>query len=178
MLFMTIVFWLSDLILGAFMKNFITTALLATTGILFAGQAIAAPAVAKKTTDTQFNVKIEILSTCTINATDIDFAQVNSGATANDKTGNLNVTCTKATPYDIGLAGSGKMTHETDKSSSIAYELFKKTGDTQEWNNSNNLFSGLGSGNVQAIPVVAKVSGTTNVRAGKYSDVVTATVTY
>jgi spore coat protein U-like protein len=49
------------------------------------------------------------------------------------------------------------MTHETDKSSSIAYELFK-TGDTQEWNNNNNLFSGLGSGSVEAIPVIAKVS--------------------
>jgi hypothetical protein len=61
------------------------------------------------------------------------------------------------------FSGSGKMTHETDKSSSIAYELFK-TGDTQEWNNNNNLFSGLGSGSVEAIPVIAKVSGSTNVR--------------
>lgn len=178
MLFMTIAFWLSDLILGAFMKNFITTALLATTGILFAGQAIAAPAVAKKTTDTQFNVKIEVLSTCAINATDIDFGSVNSAVAANDKTGTLNVTCTSQTPYKVGLAGSGKMTHETDTSSSIAYQLFQNASDKSQWDNNSNLYSGVGSGSVQAIPVVAKVSGSTNVRAGKYIDTVTATVTY
>lgn len=176
MLFMTIAFWLSDLILGAFMKNFITTVLLATTGLVLAGQSNAA--TTSKTASTDFKVKIEVLSTCAINATDIDFGSVNSGVVANDKTGTLNVTCTSQTPYSVGLSGSGKMTHETDSSSSIAYQLFQNTSDKDQWNNNNKQYSGIGSGSVQAIPVVAKVSGSTNVRAGKYSDVVTAIVTY
>ena len=70
------------------------------------------------------------------------------------------------------------MTHTTDAKSSVAYQLFKASSDTAEWNNDNNQYSATGSGSVQAIPVVAKVSGSTNVRAGNYADVVTATVTY
>lgn len=158
------------------MKNFLTTALLASAGLILAGQANAA--TTSKTATADFKVKIEVLSTCAINATDIDFGSVNSAVAANDKTGTLNVTCTSQTPYKVGLAGSGKMTHETDTSSSIAYQLFQNTSDKSQWDNNSNLYSGVGSGSVQAIPVVAKVSGSTNVRAGKYIDTVTATVTY
>jgi spore coat protein U-like protein len=39
----------------------------------------------------------------------------------------------------------------------LLIELFKNAGDTQEWNNNNNLFSGLGSGSVEAIPVIANI---------------------
>ncbi|QIC79721.1 hypothetical protein FSC02_11605 [Acinetobacter indicus] len=158
------------------MKNFLTTALLASAGLILAGQANAA--TTSKTATADFKVKIEVLSTCAINATDIDFGSVNSAVAANDKTGALNVTCTSQTPYKVGLAGSGKMTHETDTSSSIAYQLFQNASDKSQWDNNSNLYSGVGSGSVQAIPVVAKVSGSTNVRAGKYIDTVTATVTY
>lgn len=156
------------------MKNFITTALLASSGLFIAGQTSAST----KPADATFQVKIEVVSTCAISATDIDFGQVNSGVAATDKTGTLNVTCTSQTPYSVGLSGSGKMTHTTDAKSSVAYQLFKASSDTAEWNNDNNQYSATGSGSVQAIPVVAKVSGSTNVPAGNYADVVTATVTY
>lgn len=156
------------------MKKFITTALLASTGLFVIGQANAATASA----NTTFQVKLNILSTCAINATDIDFGGVNSGVTATDKTGTLNVTCTSQTPYNVGLSGSGKMTHESDSSSSVPYQLFKASSDTAQWNNDSNQYSAIGSGSVQAIPVVAKVTGSTNVRAGNYTDTVTATVTY
>ena len=46
------------------------------------------------------------------------------------------------------------------------------------WDNDQNKYSNNGSGNVEAIPVIAKVVGSTNVRAGNYKDTVTATVTY
>jgi len=143
------------------MKNFLTTALLASAGLVLAGQANAA--TTSKTATADFKVKIEVLSTCAINATDIDFGSVNSAVAANDKTGTLNVTCTSQTPYKVGLAGSGKMTHETDTSSSIAYQLFQNASDKSQWDNNSNLYSGVGSGSVQAIPVVAKVSGSTRI---------------
>ncbi|QXR21068.1 spore coat U domain-containing protein (plasmid) [Acinetobacter variabilis] len=156
------------------MKNLITTALLASSGLFIAGQTNAST----KAADATFQVKIEVVSTCAISATDIDFGPVNSGITATDKTGNLNVTCTSQTPYSVGLSSSGKMTHTTDSTSSIAYKLFKASSDTAEWDNDNNQYSATGSGIVQTIPVVAKLSGSTNVRAGNYADTVTATVTY
>ncbi|GAA5012796.1 spore coat U domain-containing protein [Acinetobacter puyangensis] len=159
--------------LGSYMKNLITATLLATTG-LFAGQSFAAD----KTASTNFQVKIQVLSTCEINATDIDFGSVNSNTAVADKTGNLNVTCTNLTPYSVGLKGSGKMTHQTDGTATIDYQLFKASGDTAQWDNDNNQYSASGTGAVQTIPVLAKVSGSTNVRAGNYADTVTATVTY
>ena len=67
------------------MKNFLTTALLASAGLVLAGQANAA--TTSKTATADFKVKIEVLSTCAINATDIDFGSVNSAVAANDKTG-------------------------------------------------------------------------------------------
>ena len=163
-----------SLLIGPYMKNFITTALLLSSGVFIAGQTNAST----KAADTTFQVKIEVVSTCAISATDIDFDKVNSGIAATDKTGNLNVTCTSQTPYSVGLSSSGKMTHTTDPTSSIAYQLFKASSDTAEWNNDNNRYSATGSGSVQTIPVVAKLSGSTNVRAGNYADTVTATVTY
>lgn len=69
------------------------------------------------------------------------------------------------------------MTNTTDSTYSIAYELFKVSGGTA-WDNKDNLYSATGSGTVQTIPVVAKLSGSTNVPAGNYADTVTATVTY
>ncbi|WP_180078786.1 MULTISPECIES: spore coat U domain-containing protein [unclassified Acinetobacter] len=163
-----------SLLIGPYMKNFITTALLLSSGVFIAGQTNAST----KAADTTFQVKIEVVSTCAISATDIDFDKVNSGIAATDKTGNLNVTCTSQTPYSVGLSSSGKMTHTTDPTSSIAYQLFKASSDTAEWDNDNNRYSATGSGSVQTIPVVAKLSGSTNVRAGNYADTVTATVTY
>ncbi|WP_443612386.1 Csu type fimbrial protein [Acinetobacter pseudolwoffii] len=160
------------------MKNFITTALLLSSGVFIAGQTNASTD-STKFADATFQVKIEVVSTCAISATDIDFDKVDSGITATDKTGNLNVTCTSQTPYSIGLSSSGKMTHTTDNTSSIAYKLFKaSSGDQAEWDNDKNQYSATGSGIVQTIPVVAKLSGSTNVRAGNYADTVTATVTY
>jgi len=159
------------------MKKFITTALLVSTNLLLAGQASAeTPAAVTQQVQTTFDVKIEVLSTCSINATEIDFGKLDSGSVASDKTGTLNITCTNQTPYSVGLSGSGKMTNEIDKLSSIAYELFQNVN--TPWDNDQNKYSNNGSGNVEAIPVIAKVVGSTNVRAGNYKDTVTATVTY
>ena len=160
-----------SLLIGPYMKNFITTALLLSSGVFIAGQTTAS------TADATFKVKIEVVSTCAISATDIDFGEVNSGMAATDKTGTLNVTCTSQTPYKVGLSGSGKLTNTADSTSSIDYKLFQESSDTA-WDNKDNLYSATGSGDVQTIPVVAKLFGSTNVRAGNYADTVTATVTY
>lgn len=160
--------------IGRYMKKFITAAVLAASGFVVAGQvnAAASPATAN------FNVKIQVLSTCAITASDVVFEDVYSGTAPSSKTGTLNVTCTNQTPYDIGLTYAGEMVHATDATATIAYELYKTASDTAKWNDSDNLYSSTGSGLVQNIPLVAKVTGSTNVRAGNYADTVTATVTY
>lgn len=164
-----------SLLIGPYiMKNFITTALLLSSGVFIAGQTNASTAA-----NTTFQVKIEVVSTCSINTTDIDFGKVDSDKVGGgDKRGTLNVTCTSQTPYKVGLSGSGKMTNKDDPTSAgIDYKLFQGSSD-KAWDNKDNLYSATGSGDVQNIPVVAKLFGSTNVRAGNYADTVTATVTY
>ena len=156
------------------MKKFITTAVLATSGLIFAGQASATDAPSKSTTG-NFNVKINVLSTCAITADDIVFSDITSNATADDKEGTLLVTCTNKTPYKVSFTSNGVMTHGTDSTATIAYSLLDSSKAAYS---ESNKFSGEGTGLAQSIPLTARVTGSTNVRAGLYTGAVTATVTY
>src|SRR5699024_7386917 len=120
-------------------EKLITTALLLSSGVFIAGQTNAST----KTADATFKVKIEVVSTCSINTTDIDFGEVNSGMAATDKTGTLNVTCTSQTPYKVGLSGSCKLNNTADSTSSNEYKLFQESSDTA-WDNKDNLYSATG----------------------------------
>lgn len=160
------------------MNKFISAAVFATTSFFAVGQAMA-DTTNTKTTSANFDVKIQINSTCAITATPIDFGQINSNTAAADKTGTLNVTCTKATPYSIGLKGTGAMkSTSTDNTDTIAYALYNDSNTTEQWNDTDHKYSFEGTGLNQPISVLARVTGSTNVPAGNYVDTVTATVTY
>lgn len=132
------------------------------------------------TDSAQFQVSITVLESCEISKEqDVVFAEVNrstkAGSTAK---GQLNVTCTKNTPYDIALKGTGQMKNENGSSLSVVpYKLYQDPARQNEWNDTN-VMSNKGSGKAQAIPVYAKLAGDTNVEAGTYADTVTATITY
>jgi spore coat protein U-like protein len=68
-----------SLLIGPYMKNFITTALLLSSGVFIAGQTTAS------TADATFKVKIEVVSTCAISATDIDFGEIWCGNNSNTR---------------------------------------------------------------------------------------------
>ena len=128
----------------------------------------------------QFNVKIKVNESCKIDTTsDVNFADIDRSTSVNQTAqGKVNVTCTIGTPYTVGLAGSGKMSNTSDAASSIAYNLFQDTGYTKSWDNSQSLNTQTGSGTSQQLDVYAKLTSSTNVKAGNYQDRVTATVTY
>lgn len=128
----------------------------------------------------QFKVTITVKESCKIDSTsDVNFAEIDRSTNVDQTAqGKLNITCTKDTPYQVGLAGSGKMSNTADASSTIAYDLFKDADYKQVWNNSDNLSAQTGSGTSQTLPVYAKLAGDTNAKAGNYLDTVTATVTY
>ena len=132
------------------------------------------------TDSTQFDVKITVLESCEFTSkSDVEFNPVDrstkAGSTAK---GQLNVTCTKNTPYQIALAGSGAMSNTNLVSTSkVPYKLYQDAARTTEWKDAN-LLKKTGNGKDQAIPVYAKLDGNTNVEAGNYVDTVVATVTY
>lgn len=149
--------------------------------------AIAASGAANAAEDSaEFQVRIEILESCTISATaptDIDFLShtrsTNAPVTAQ---GTLTVNCSKGTPYEIGLdagmnaeSGARRMSNGAHY---VPYELFKDTGYSKPWgNDAANMQSGFGTATDQALTVYGKVSST-NFPAGTYVDTVTARVVY
>ncbi|WP_235941147.1 Csu type fimbrial protein [Acinetobacter kanungonis] len=157
------------------MKKIILSAIIATSALTsVASHAANTPISA------DFKVKITVLESCEFTSTsDVEFNAVDrstkAGSTAK---GQLNVTCTKNTPYQIALAGSGAMSNTNLSSTSkVPYKLYRDAARTAEWNDTN-LLKKTGNGKDQAIPVYAKLDGNTNVEAGNYVDTVTATVTY
>lgn len=171
------------------MKTTRFAALTAALGLaLTAGSALAA------TTSTQFNVTITITESCTFSttATDVAFGNV-VRQTAQTATGNLYVTCTNGTPYTIALNNgshsSGTTTTATSRrmyssatSSYVPYGLYTGSTLATVWGdgtNSTGTVGGTGTAAQQTVPVYGQVAAaSTNVAAGSYSDVVTATITY
>ena len=127
----------------------------------------------------QFKVLIKVNESCQIDSTsDVNFADIDRSTNVNKTAeGALNITCTVGTPYQVALTGTGKMTHTTDASSTIAYNLYQDSTYKQSWDSQNKL-SKDGDGKSQLATVYAKLAGNTNVKAGNYLDTVTATVTY
>ena len=156
------------------MKKIILSAIITTSALT------SVATYAAGTDSTQFDVKITVLESCEFTSkSDVEFNAVDrstkAGSTAK---GQLNVTCTKNTPYKIALAGTGAMSNTNLSSTSkVPYKLYQDAARTAEWD-ATNLLSKTGSGKDQAIPVYAKLAGDTNVEAGNYVDAVTATVTY
>lgn len=143
------------------------------------------------TKTTTFNVLLTITKACnfTTAASDVDFGSQLSTATDVLNLGNLRVTCTKGTPYTIGLsAGNGTGSTITTRkmkavtggnTDEVPYALYRESGRTSNWGNTDgtDTVPGSGTGLEVTIPVYGKVPSA-NFPADNYKDVITATVTY
>lgn len=128
-----------------------------------------------------FNVKITIKESCNISsqtASDLDFGTVERSSKVASSQGNLNVTCTQGTPYNIALKSNRTMTSSSTQMS-IPYTLYQDSNQQLIWgNDASNAYNNIGTGSSQTIPVWGKISDQANVPAGRYSDTVTAIINY
>lgn len=156
---------------------------------LLSGQAFADTA-----TDT-FKVKITILKTCTVNAgaaSDIDLGSVISSATNTSASNTIKVTCSKTTPYNIGLrpsnndtAGAGVMapTVAAASTDTVPYQLRSVSatgaiwGNTATASNVGNGVAGIGTGQPVSHTVFA-VAPSANFTPTSYNDTVQVTINY
>ncbi len=143
------------------------------------------------TTTTTFHATITITESCSFSATsdDVAFGSVARSSTKN-ATGNLYVTCSTGTPYaialDNGSNGTGNITATSrlmkNGTLSVPYGLYADNGYANLWGDGTNSTvtkSGTGTATQQTIPVYGQVTtAATNVAAGTYTDIVTATLTY
>jgi len=129
-----------------------------------------------------FDVGIQVLSSCSISASNMTFSSISTGTTSNsDATSSLTVNCSNGTPYTIALgngnnySGGRRMTNGT---TNINYYLYTDSGRSTQWN-AISMQSGTGNGSDQSVTVYGRVpSGQSIPYAGAYSDTVIATITY
>jgi spore coat protein U-like protein len=179
--------------------------LLAATLLTAGGFAAIASANAAGTETSTFGVTMEVNSVCSVDASGgaIDFGKNDAGTTAATvgvvtSTGTIDVTCSLNAPYIVNLksandltsstTGAGQMNHAsgTDK---VTYQLYSEATAAagEEWGSDGTLIdagtgvTGTGAGlTVEATThqVFAKLTSTTDVQLGDYSDTITASVIY
>ena len=162
--------------------------LLVVAAFAFVGVASAATATAT------FQVKMTIQKSCSVtagSASDINLGTVLS--TATNQTGNntISVTCSKTTPYTIGLLptatgatanGTGNMISTTAPATNtdqVPYSLYSDSANSTSWGNtiSTNTVASTGTGVAKTHTVYAK-NVNANFTPDSYADTVTVTVTY
>jgi spore coat protein U-like protein len=166
-----------------FKKTLLASALLA-----LGGFAIGASAATTAT----FQVKLTVNKACSISTTgDLNLGTVdaNSGGDVTQNASNINVKCSKTTPYKIGLKpssnstdGTGTMAGVTSgNADTIAYALYQDPSNTTAWGNTagTNTQDSTGNGNDQNYTVYGKVlASSLNVQPDSYADTVSVNVTY
>ncbi|WP_352336413.1 spore coat protein U domain-containing protein [Psychrobacter sp. 16-MNA-CIBAN-0192] len=146
------------------------------------------------TTHFPFTVNANVIKGCVINTSSLSVINLGShlsGATNLNGTGRINLTCTNAMPYYVGLTpfnqdtnGAGVMSGTGANPDKIPYQLRSKSGLTgTPWGNTatattqGNGVSDTGNGQPRVLDVYVTVPKT-NVRPDSYSDRVTVTVYY
>lgn len=145
------------------------------------------------TTTSTFQVLITVSKACSVvagAASNIDFGTVNSSATGLSASSNINVTCSKSTPYNVGLlpsnnstSGAGVMSPAVAGPDTVAYQLRSVSATGPVWGSTatatavGNGVAGTGTGAAQTIPVFATIANA-NVTPGAYLDTVTVQVNY
>ena len=155
----------------------------------------AAPALAATKTSA-FQVSATVLANCTIDSTNLAFGNYDPLATGPvNQTSTVNVRCTLATPYTVGLntganAGSSGTAFANRSmvgpaGNQLKYQLYTDAGRTAIWGDGTNgtqTISGTGTGVLIASPqartVYGQIPGGQDVQPGASSDTVVATITY
>ncbi|MDR6889824.1 MULTISPECIES: Csu type fimbrial protein [Variovorax] len=163
---------------------------LAATAIVAA--TVTSAALAATSTST-FQVLINVAKACSVTAgagSNINFGTVDSSATGLTANSNISVTCSKSTPYNVGLlpsnnstTGAGVMAPAVAGPDTVAYQLRSVSATGPVWGSTatptavGNGVAGTGTGAAQTIPVFATIANA-NVTPGAYADTVTVQVNY
>jgi spore coat protein U-like protein len=154
-----------------------------------AGLMLVVPSATWSATSTaNLNVQITITNQCLIGSTsDVNFGTTGLISVAGiSATGTINVQCTLATPYNIGLdAGLGSGATEAQRKMTLAgatviYSLYQDPTHLVVWGNTvgSTTLTGLGTGISVPIPVYGFVPSQVTPAAGVYTDTVIVTVTF
>jgi spore coat protein U-like protein len=136
------------------------------------------------TSTTTFSVTAEVVTNCTITATNMAFG--NYSGVQKDATATLDATCSTGTPYTIGLnKGTGAGATITTRKMTgpgpelLNYTLSKDDARTINWGDTPpDTVPGTGTGAVQPHTVFGKIPASQFVQSGEYSDTISVTLTF
>jgi spore coat protein U-like protein len=154
---------------------------------LFAAVPLSQAAAA--TTTTTFTVTANVVTTCSVTATNLNFGNY-SGVLLNG-TNTLSATCSSGTPYNLGL-DPGTATGATVTTRSMQgpntraagqllhYGLFQDSAHTINWGDTiaTDTVASTGTGAAQSFTVFGQIPAGQFVAAGEYSDIITVTLTF
>ncbi len=133
-----------------------------------------------------FTVTANVIASCNVSATDLNFGSVGSLATNIDTTNVISVTCSSGTPYSISLNGglSGAINPELRQMSfganQITYGIYQNAARTIPWGDliGTNTLSSVGTGLTQSFTAYGRVPIQPTPPTGTYNDTIIVTVTY
>lgn len=153
----------------------------AITGLFAATVALAA------STTTTSTPEIALAPTCTIDsAPTLNFGNLGILAANVDRSSTIQITCTDAAPYNIGLdsgigsAATAATRQMTSGSAVVNYSLYSDSAHTTLWGSTvgTDAVAATGNGTGQSYTVYGRVPPQTTPAPGTYTDTVTVTVTY
>lgn len=152
-------------------------------GLVLAGTSAAFAATATNT----FQSRIVIQAECKVQSTQtLDFGTRGVLDANVDATSNIGVQCTNTTPYNIqlnaGTTGGGSIATRlmTDGSATVAYQMYRDAGRSQNWGQTNgtDTVAATGNGSVQTHTIYGRVAPQATPAPATYTDTVTVTVEY
>ncbi len=135
-----------------------------------------------ETTNSNFQVGVDVVATCSISAADMTFSQITTGTTsANDAQSELTVNCSDGAPYSVALSNGDNYSggrRLSNGATFINYELYKDNSRSALWSTASAL-SAMGTGSNQTHTVYGRIlAGQAVPNMGSYADTIVATVTY
>jgi spore coat protein U-like protein len=132
-----------------------------------------------------FQVTAHVSKHCTVSATNLNFGSYTQAQL--DGQSQIQLTCSDATPWDVGLNGGrfpggtvARRSMSGPGGTQLDYQLFTDSARTVVWGDrvGTDTVSGTGNGIPQTLTVYGRIPAGERVKAGGYVDTITATLTF
>lgn len=134
------------------------------------------------TVSASITVSATVVSTCSVGGSAVAFGAQAPGAAATQQAA-LTVNCSPGTAYQLalndGLSGDAAERRMAGPGgATLAYDLYRDGARSLRWRDGADAAAGVGTGEVQTLPVYAALAAGMQSVTGSYSDTVTATLSY
>lgn len=133
-----------------------------------------------KTASNTMHVTLNVESSCTFTADDMDFGTHSTNTTTPLKSNtSLHVICSKGTPYVVGLTTT-TLELADNATSKVPYKLYSDSANANEFTSLKPMTSATGTGNADDIKLygVIAANALASVPVGTYTQDVSLSVTY